>query len=171
MAVVALLTTGCEALPTERTGDLGGAALFRSAAAQYTPRGTGELFDARLAFTFTNRTRTAVAFVNCGGLASYVVERWIGGRWKTAYSPAFALCLSPAIVVPAGGQRAMQVALTALSPRLAERAGPALVTTQVRGVYRIRWADARRDDGRNPPTGPLLPLRDQISNAFELRLP
>jgi hypothetical protein len=120
-----------------------------------------------IAYTFLNGTEEAVVVPNCGGDTRPMLQKRRNGRWFDAWSPFRDACLSPPVVIAPGASYADTFAVFGAPP--GSNVLPAFVFSDVEGVYRLFWDQARPADSLGAPDmGRALPMEDRVSNPFLL---
>jgi hypothetical protein len=170
----ALLLAGCAPIPEPEApvqpGQVDGAYAIRTDRAEYQLRRAGEELRAEIGFTFRNETGRTVYVVNCRRIAPPSLEKWQGGRWVRAWTPAVPACLSPPIVIAAGATHADTLHFSA-APR-GSSAFPQLEVDDPAGTYRLVWEHLVFDyDENRQGFGAPVPEQQRVSNPFVFRRP
>jgi hypothetical protein len=135
---------------------------------EYMLTTSGRWMATEIPYVFTNRTGARVYVVNCQGGFGVALERWEDGKWKAAWSPVLASCLSPPILIEAGEQYAGVLNVVGALP--GTNAAPRFDVADPSGVYRLVWTAALSSFRDEVPFGELIPLAARTSNTFVLRL-
>jgi hypothetical protein len=158
-------TTSPVALPAIARDTL---ALFQTDSLHYTlsvdPTALG--YQVQLGVVFTNRTPRTAYFVNCGGGTSISLEKLVGARWQTVWTPILLACLSSPITVPPGGTYRRQ--LDVFGARPGTNMMPQFSMTDLTGVYRLAWHEVVYDYQDHLPWGEPLAAEHTVSNRFTL---
>jgi hypothetical protein len=110
----------------------------------------------------------AVHVLHCNGAISWGLQKKVGGRWVDAWVAETNGCLSPPMVVPAGGDLVDTLTLVSRDDV------PAPATGTVRhaiepGTYRLAWHNVLTSfDPRARPMGPDLPIGQRVSNPITI---
>jgi hypothetical protein len=128
--------------------------------------GTASGLSVSIPYTFTNRTGGSVYLGNCRGSFALHLERAVGDVWQTAWSPILAACLSPPIVIAADEVWTGTLHVEGGTPD--GNTWPRFDVTDPAGTYRLVWDAAVGWYKDDPSSGVSLPLRERISNTFEL---
>lgn len=119
-------------------------------------------------FRFTNATGGPVHLPTCHGVHPPALEKWVGGAWKRAYSPALLLCLGAPKVLGRGESYDYLFRVRA-SPR-GSNTYPQFEVAEAAGTYRLVWSIFEGDGAdymtSNRPRP--LPLEERVSNSFRI---
>jgi hypothetical protein len=130
---------------------------------------SGEGYMARFPYTFTNRFGAPIYLVNCNGDISPSLQRRVGEAWEDWWIPMMNGCLSPPVVVKAGGTLS-DSAWVGIRPDDG-RYYSELIAGGDSTLYRLVWHQALASfDAAARPFGPTVPLEHRVSNAFRLEL-
>lgn len=133
----------------------------------YRLRRTAEALEVDIITTFTNHTNDTVRLHPCGqSQPSFMLEKWVDGAWRPAYSQACPaiLMLDPPGVAP----HAARTDTARVRAMLASNAMPRFETEPVAGSYRLVYVQAYRTWRPNDGSGELLPLEQRVSNTFRI---
>jgi hypothetical protein len=145
-------------------------ALFQTDSLHYRLSAKSHGYEGRIAYTFTNRTQAPVYIVNCNGITSLWMEKWIDGRWMPAWSPVIPACLSPPIVVQPNAT--YNAGIFVFSGYPGTRSHPQFSVPVITGVYRVVWKDVLSSyQDRAYPFGAPIPLEMRVSNRFVIEAP
>jgi hypothetical protein len=93
------------------------------------------------------------------------LEKNVGGRWVTAYSPVYLACLSkPDFMIPSGEKFHGVLQFTAYEP--GHNTAPELNVDSIDGIYRLRWDFREGTDATVPGTRNV----ESVSNEFQMVL-
>jgi hypothetical protein len=111
----------------------------------------------------------AVYIVNCNGATGVTLQRKVGEEWVWSWLIAMNACLSPPIVVPAGGEHTASIYVH-------ERSGAVLNPKHGRmiesGTYRVVWTGVLTAfDTKVRGFGPELPLEQRVSAPITIEVP
>jgi hypothetical protein len=123
-------------------------------------------WEAAIPFTYENRTRGPVFVVSCLHPTPPILEKWVGGRWVTAWSPTVPACLGPVLRVEAGERYSDGLRVFAGYPE--NNWHPKFDVAEPEGTYRLVWDVLSSYDPGRYPFGDPLPLHLRVSNSFEL---
>ena len=141
---------------------------LRTSAAGYTLRSEPPGLATTIAYTYTNSSGAPLYLVNCNGDVSPALQRERGGSWEDAWSPVMNECLSPPVVIPAGGIYSDTLHL--IVDRTHRDIYNALSSSNGSRRYRLVWHQALSSfDGNSRPFGRAVPLEQRVSNPFLLR--
>lgn len=107
--------------------------------------------------------------LNCNGASSTTLQRRDDEGWVWAWVISMNACLSPPIVVPAGGEHTARIYLH-------ERSGAVIDPKRARmlesGTYRVVWTGVLTSfDPNTPGFGPELPLEERVSAPITIEVP
>jgi hypothetical protein len=123
-----------------------------------------------IVYTYTNSSGAPIYLVNCNGDVSPSLQREQAGKWEDAWSPIMNECLSPAVVIPAGGTYSDTLRMFVDSNH-----GDFyndLVSSDGNRHYRLVWHQALSSfDSRGYPFGEKVPIEQRVSNPFVLKKP
>lgn len=111
-----------------------------------------------------------VYIVNCNGATGVTLQRKVGDSWEYAWAIAMNACLSPAIVVPPGGEHTARIYLH-------EHSGAVVYPQRARmlesGTYRVVWSGVLTafDPKKEGFGGPELPLEQRVSAPITIEVP
>jgi hypothetical protein len=161
VSVVALLA-GCQTLqPLESTMT---ASLRTDSAVVGVHHGSYEYF-AKIGFVFTNTTSKPVSKAGCGNIPGPSLEKNVDGKWVSAYSPVYLLCLTkPDWSLAAGASYHGELEFYAFER--GHNTYPILDVDTIDGTYRLRWQFAEGTDA----TAPDARRVESTSNEFRLFL-
>lgn len=170
--LAALLTCACSSTadPLRPTTALQpGETPLTTDAPAYEVRGEGAIraavdFD----LTYRNPLDVAVAVPACHTPARPALQKLVGGRWVHAFSSVELLCISPPLVIPAGGTHHFRYPLRADAHDLARWLGA--TDGSLPGTYRLRWWVGVRDRRADTGVGTRLAEKYVVSNSFDLRV-
>lgn len=107
--------------------------------------------------------------VNCNGATGASLQRKVGEEWVFAWAAAMNACLSPAIVLPPGGEHTAQIYLHEHSGGVSYPPGARMLES---GIYRVVWTGVLLSfdpDARG--FGPELPLEQRASAPVTIEVP
>ncbi len=171
MLVAMTTITACSdtlTAPAEETLEGPRVTLFRTDSASYTLLAGDGGFRGMIHARLSNQTGNDIYISNCGGAAGVSLEKWIDGRWQTAWSPVSNACWSKPIVVPAGATWDASIDFFAGYP--GGRVSPQLNVDDVPGTYRAVWFGLAKSHSDLLPLLKQLPLEQRISNPFTLEV-
>ena len=102
-------------------------------------------YHAKIGFTYVNSTPGPVAKSGCGFPPLPQLQKNVGGKWVTAYNPAYLACLTkPDFSLPSGGSYHGVLDFLAFQP--GHNTMPTLEVDSIDGVYRLEWDFAQGTD-------------------------
>ena len=111
----------------------------------------------------------ALHLLNCNGATGVSLQRQVGDEWVYAWSVMMNACLSPAIVVPPGGEHTARVYLHENSGGVSYPPGARMLES---GSYRVVWTGVLLSfDPDVRGFGPELPLEQRVSAAITIEVP
>ncbi|HSG07790.1 MAG TPA: hypothetical protein VLA36_05520 [Longimicrobiales bacterium] len=161
----ALVLAACRPAPTVERDP---APLLQSDALAYELRRDDVGYSTRIPYTFRNETGGDVVLPNCNGDTRPMLQKERDGRWYDAWEPFMDRCLSPAVVIRAGGTFTDTLDVFGAPP--GSNVLPTFVFPEVEGVYRLFWVQARpaSDSSGTPDETRRLDMRFVVSNPFVL---
>jgi hypothetical protein len=125
--------------------------------------------EATIVSTLRAPANTTLYILNCNGAKSVTLQRLVSGAWVWSWTVAMNACLSPPIVVPAGGEHSASVYVHERSGGVSYPAGAKMIES---GTYRIVWTGVLTSfDANREGFGPELPLELRVSAPFEIEVP
>lgn len=118
--------------------------------------------------TYRNPLGVAVAVPACHSPARPALEKLVGGKWVHAFSSVELLCITPPLVIPAGGTHHFRYQMRADAHDLARWLGA--TDGSLPGRYRLRWWVGVRDRRADTGVGTALADKYVVSNSFDLRV-
>ena len=110
-----------------------------------------------------------IHLMNCNRATGVSLQRKVGEEWVYAWLVAMNACLSPAIVVPPGGEHTAEIYLHERSGGVAYPEGARMIES---GTYRVVWTGALLSfDPDVGEFGPELPLEQRVSAPFSIVVP
>jgi hypothetical protein len=129
------------------------------------PRGR----EATIVSTFRAPDAHPVYIVNCNGALSASLQRKVGDEWVYAWTVAMNACLSPPLVVPAGGEQTSSIHLHENAGGVPYPRGAKMIES---GTYRVIWTGVLTSfDADERGFGPELPLEQRISEPITIEVP
>ena len=124
----------------------------------------GVAFD--VPFEIRNTTGGPLYRIGCRTAPAPSLQKWVGGRWVTAYVPYDNLCLSPPFEIAPGGVAQDTLRVAGAFPGQDFRPE---FRTEVAGTYRlyVELFSSLTDD-RSPLGKDLAPMGARVSNTFEV---
>jgi hypothetical protein len=161
---VALVVAGCGAEPPA-PGDA--TAPLVTDARRYVLRPARVGSEATIIALFRAPADRPVHVLHCNGAISWGLQKKVGGRWVDAWITETNGCLSPPLVVPAGGDRLdtlVLVSRTDIPP------GAGTVRHAIEpGTYRLAWHNVLTSfDPDARPMGPDLPIEQRVSGPITI---
>jgi hypothetical protein len=150
-------------------------ASLRTDSAEVGVHRNGFAYVANIGFTYVNTTDKPVSKAGCGFPPLPELEKRVDGKWVSAYSPGYLLCLSkPDFMLRSGEAYHGVIPFLAYEP--GHNAAPRLDVASIDGIYRLRWdmvegTDATDKDARiirstsNEFRMVLGPARSPTSNS------
>ena len=131
----------------------------------YHLRTAGHSHELTINLAYTNPTPGPVYIPTCREPGPPVLQKWVDGKWVTAYSPVVLLCLGPPVVIRAG--EAYSYTYRVLASR-SPNSIPRLQVAEIPGRYRLVWhiLGTWTPNGPEPGLGQLLPEEQRVSNPF-----
>lgn len=163
-----LCLSGCELLSFVGGSEEESGPLIQTDAQSYVVTRVRQGFHAEIPYVFSNRTGGAVYLVNCQQDFEISLERRDSARWVRAYNPPLRECLSPPIVIEAGER--YRDTLLVRAQEYGSNSYPQFDREDIDGTYRIVWGSALSSYRDRHPFGDTLPLRQRISNEFQIEL-
>ena len=133
----------------------------------YEMRTTTQAHELTIHLAYTNPTAGPVYIPTCREPGPPVLQKWVDGKWVTAYSPVVLLCLGPPVVIAAGETyRYTYRVFASRSPNSI----PRFEVAKIPGEYRLVWhiLGTWTPNGPEPGLGKLLPEEERISNTFQI---
>ena len=133
----------------------------------YRLRRAADAFEVDMVATFTNQTADTVYLPPCGrNQPAFMLEKWVSGEWRPAYSPPCPaiLMLDPPRVAPGTSRTDTARVRASLSPNTM----PRFEIQPVSGVYRLVYTQAYGSWRPNLGPGELLPLERRVSRIFRI---
>jgi len=125
----------------------------------------GNVYVAKIGFTFTNTTGHLISRAGCGGPGWPAVEKKVKDRWVPAYYPVYPMCRTiPDFSWEPGAQIRDQVSFMAFAP--GHNTMPELIVDSIDGIYRLHWGFTQ---GRNASAEKARRV-DAVSNEFRMIL-
>lgn len=113
-------------------------ASLRTDSTQIGVQATDLSYSAKIGFVYINTTGSPVAKAGCGSPPYPDLQKNVDGKWVSAYSPAYLLCLTkPDFSVPSGGTFHGTLEFWAAKPN--QNWEPKLLVDSIDGVYRLEW--------------------------------
>ena len=148
----------------------GDGAPMRTSASAYQLRSDSPGLVTEIPYRFTNRSGAPIYLTNCNGDVSPALQRERGGKWEDAWWPTMNECLSPPVVIPAGGSYADTLTLMVDSHH--KEIYNELASSDGSRRYRLVWHQALASfDGNARPFGERVPIEQRVSNPFVLKKP
>lgn len=167
LAATSLVLAGCDGI-TAPARDEGAPLQTDRLSYQLQLDRNGDL-TTRIPFTYHNSTGDTVYLVNCKGLVPPSLEKWQNGDWVPAWGAIVPACLSPPIEVAPGED--FEYTLQVNAARQGSNVQPQFRVADLAGIYRLVWSvPVHHYDAYNAHLGTPLPLKDRISNRFNLRM-
>ena len=133
----------------------------------YEMRSTTQAHELTIHLAYTNPTAGPVYIPTCREPGPPVLQKWVDGKWVTAYSPVVSLCLGPPVVIAAGETYSYTYRVFASrSPNSI----PRFQVAEIPGQYRLMWhiLGTWTPNGPGPGLGQLLPEEQRVSNTFTI---
>lgn len=176
LSVVALVTisslSGCQALNVVGSEDPlrshfpnGTGAPIQTDRSVYEMRTTQYAHELTIDLAYTNPTPEPAYIPTCREPGPPILQKWVDGKWVTAYSPVVLRCLGPPVVIDAGETYSYTYRVFASrSPN----SFPRLQVTEIPGQYRLVWhiLGTWTPNGPEPGLGQVLPEEQRVSNTF-----
>lgn len=125
--------------------------------------------EATIVTTFRAPADRAVHLLNCNGATGVSLQRKVGDDWIHAWTVSMNACLSPAIVVPPGGEHTARVYLHEHSGGVSYPPGARMLES---GIYRVVWTGVLLSfDPDVRGFGPELPLEQRASAPITVEVP
>ncbi|MDQ3281739.1 MAG: hypothetical protein M3Q69_10030 [Acidobacteriota bacterium] len=107
--------------------------------------------------------------LNCNRASSATLQRKVGEEWVYAWTIAMNACVSPPIIVPAGGEHTAQIYLHERAGGVSYPPGAKMLES---GTYRVVWTGVLTAfDANVPGNGPELPLEQRVSAPITIEVP
>jgi hypothetical protein len=118
-------------------------------------------------FTYRNETGGPVTLDQCDGDLRPLLQVRREGRWVDAWRPLQrSSCVDEPVVVASGATRSDTVSVVGAPP--GSNVTPQFVFSELEGVYRLYWFQARRDSAAGADAVDPADARWRTSNAFVL---
>jgi hypothetical protein len=111
----------------------------------------------------------ALYIVNCNGATGVTLQRKVGEEWVWAWVISMNACLSPPIVVRAGGEHTAGIYVHERSGGVVYPNGGRMIES---GTYRVVWTGVLTAfDPNARGFGPELPLEQRVSAPITIEVP
>jgi hypothetical protein len=108
--------------------------------------------------------------LNCNGATGLTLQRKVGEEWVWSWVIAMNACVSPPIVVPAGGEHTASIYVHENSGGVIHPEHGRMIES---GTYRVVWTGVLTAFDANAPGfgGPELPLEQRVSAPITIEVP
>jgi hypothetical protein len=131
----------------------------------YVARYTSHTIELTIRFRFENRSRISAAIPRCTHPHRPVLDKLLGGEWVEVFTPA-EMCWGEPLVVGPGRYQDFSFPVQAGRPHTMLE--PQFRTTQIPGIYRLRWDVYQYDAFGQFRIGAPFPIEYRVSNEFRI---
>jgi hypothetical protein len=125
--------------------------------------------EATIVSTLRAPSDRPVYITNCNGATGVTLQRKAGDEWVYAWVITMNACLSPPIVVPAGGEHTASIYLHEHSGAVVDPPRARMIES---GTYRVVWTGVLTSfDPNARGFGPELPLEQRVSAPIAIEVP
>jgi hypothetical protein len=142
-----------------------GAAWLRTEQTEYVVGVAGGWLTIDFDLTYTNGMSTAVSVPSCHTPVRPMLQKQVDGDWVHAHSAIELMCITPPLVIPAGGTHRFRYTLRADEWDL--QRWPGAHDGDIAGTYRLVWLVGR---AAGSDRGAALPIERRVSNTFTVRM-